>query len=186
MAGKIFLPEVADEGAESHKGRSWNPAEVGVQCARPDKGKRSCSINSFLHHVTYGSTFPPRPRFTALFWEESAKTAAPHCTHFFFSFPLNLQFISHRARLLTPSDVVAAEVEPNNPPSSSSFLSSFSRSHWPCFSRALDVWIHCAFLSRSAKLGRCIMSALTPGGGCGHGMGSQEILARNLERFAST
>ena len=29
-AGKIF-PEVADEGAESHKGRSWNPAEVGVQ-----------------------------------------------------------------------------------------------------------------------------------------------------------
>ena len=155
MAGKIFPPEVADEGAESHKGRSWNPAEVGVQCAQPDKGKRSCCINSFLQQVTYGSTFPPRPRFTALFWEESAKTAAPHCTHFFFSFPLNLQFISHRARLLTQSDVVAAaaaaKVEPNNPPSSF-FLSSFSlfplsRSHWPCFSRALDVWIHCAFLS---------------------------------------
>ena len=117
--------------------------------------KKSCSINNFLQNVTYGSTFPPCPRFPSLFWEESTKTAAPHCTHFFFfSFPLNLQFISHRARLLTQSDVAAAaaavEVEPNNPPSSSSFfLPSFSRSHWPCFSRALDVWIHCAFLSPS-------------------------------------
>ena len=106
----------------------------------------------------YGSTFPPCPRFPSLFWEESTKTAAPHCTHFFFffSFPLNLQFISHRARLLTQSDV-AAEVEPNNPPPFFVLPSfhpslSLSRSHWPCFSRALDVWIHCAFLSPSAPL----------------------------------